>query len=246
MKSIKMLGFATFAVLMAIALLGTSSAMAETTQLCKVDQGPCEAGNVVSHIHEQTLTGSPSTLLSSLGSVLCAALFLGDSLGAGAPLVIHGHFTYSNCVRDKTGGGTENCTASEVSTDSLINLLKLSTETADVTVAGKVNVHCGIFINCTYNGTGLAGTTKGPLIASSENGEVTFSEQTLSKESGLCPETGKLDLTTTPLEAIYISGLNPDPMECVARTRGLYEEGSLYECTKDDPEHKGAYELIGN
>jgi hypothetical protein len=204
MKSIKMIGLAAFAALLVVALVGASSAMAENTQLCKADETPCAAGNVVSHVHEQTLTGAPATLLSSLGNVLCTALFLGDTLGLGAPLVIHGHFTYSNCVRHKAAGGTENCTVSEVSTDSLINVLRIEHEGAQVTGTGKVNVHCGPFINCTYNGTGLVGTATGPLLSSFENGDVTISGQTTTKESGLCPETGLLDISTMPLEKVYI------------------------------------------
>jgi hypothetical protein len=80
-KPIKMLGLAAFAALMAMALLGASSAMAESTQLCKADESPCAAGNVVSHVHELTLTGAPSTLLTSLGTITLFDLFLGDSLG---------------------------------------------------------------------------------------------------------------------------------------------------------------------
>jgi hypothetical protein len=203
-KPIKMLGLAALAALMAMALVGATSAMAENTQLCKNDETPCLAGNVVSHVHEETLTGAPATLLSSLGNVLCTALFLGDSLGLGAPLIIHGHFTYSSCVRDKPAGGTENCTVSETSTDSLINVLRLSHESADVTGTGKVNVHCGLFINCTYNGSGLTGTATGPLLSTFENGNVSISGQTTTKESGLCPETGLLDINTMPLEKVYI------------------------------------------
>jgi hypothetical protein len=200
----KILGLAALAALTATALVGASSAMAENTQLCKADESPCVAGNVITHVHEETLTGVPATLLSSLGNLLCTVLFLGDSLGLGAPLIIHGHFTYSNCVRDKFGGGTENCTVSEVSTDTLLNILRLSHESADVTGAGKFNIHCGVFLNCTYNRTGLVATATGPLLSSFKNGDVILSGQTTTKESGLCPETGLLDISTMPLEPIHI------------------------------------------
>ena len=65
MKSIKLFGFAAVAVLMAIAFIGASSASAITTQLCKTDESLCEAGNVVSHIHEASLSGHPAVFLSS-------------------------------------------------------------------------------------------------------------------------------------------------------------------------------------
>src|SRR6478672_6554514 len=83
------------AVLIAMAFLGTSSAMAESTQLCKADESPCAEGKVIKHVHEETLTGAKAKLLSSLGTVECNLLFLGDTLGSGSPLVIHGHLTYS-------------------------------------------------------------------------------------------------------------------------------------------------------
>jgi hypothetical protein len=203
MKPIKMLGLAALAPLMAMALVDATSAMAENTQLCKNDETPCLASNVVSHVHEETLS-TPATLLSSAGNVLCDALFLGDSLGLGAPLVIHGHFTYGNCQRDKINGAQESCLVMETSTDSLINILRLGHEWADVTGAGKVNVHCGLFINCTFNGTGLTALALGPLLSAFENGSVAIIGEPLSKESGLCPETGLLDISTMPLEKIYI------------------------------------------
>lgn len=70
-----------------------------------------------------------------------------------------------------------------------------------------MHVHCGIFINCTYNGEGLEATAKGPLLSAkaNPNGEVTLSEQETRKVSGLCPATGKLDIVMVPLEAVYIA-----------------------------------------
>jgi hypothetical protein len=217
-KSIKLIGLAALAALMAMAFVGASSAMAENTSLCKADEEPCLIGNQISHVHEVTLAGAPATLLSSAGNVTCSALFLGDVLSTGtdagvnlylgAPIVIHGHFTYGGteaCVRHKIFGGTEPCTVTEVSTDSLVSVLRLGHETADVTGNGEVNVHCGSIINCTYDGENLLGTAKGPLLASTLFGEVTVSEKTTHSTGGaFCPETGKLDIRTTPLEHTYI------------------------------------------
>ena len=133
---------------MAMAFLGASSAMAGNTQLCMNDETPCAAANVIAHVHEETVAGAPATLLTSLGNVTCTALFLGLTLGLGAPLVIHGNFTYTNCLRNGSA-----CTVTEVSTDSLIEVLRTSHETSTVTGNGEVNVHCGFFINCTYTKT---------------------------------------------------------------------------------------------
>jgi hypothetical protein len=169
--------------------------------LCKVDESACAEAHVIEHVHEETLTGAKAKLLTSIATVECKALFLGDSLGLGAPLVIHGHYTYTECKR-----GSENCTATETSTDSLLEILKEGHETGTVIGTGTFNVHCGIIINCTYDHEGLTATAKGPLLAVSENGEVTLSEQSLHRVSGtFCPETGKLDIATMPLEAVYIT-----------------------------------------
>jgi hypothetical protein len=82
-----------------------------------------------------------------------------------------------------------------------INVLKEGHETAKVTGEGLVYVNCKGFIDCSYNGVGLVGAAKGPLLASQENGEVSLQDQTANKETGgfLCPKTAKLDITITPL-----------------------------------------------
>lgn len=241
MKPLTMLGLAALTALLATAVAGAPSAMAETTSLCTADESPCAEGNLVTHVHEATLAGSPAILLSSLGAVECSVLFLGEVLGTGAPLVVHGNFTYSNCLRSGNA-----CTVTELNGPAEIAFLKESTEKAKVTGEAEINFHCGIFINCTYNSDGLISTAQGALLSLETNGSVSLTEQAVHKVSGICPSTAKLDITTTPLSATYIAGLNPDPMECVSRTRGLYDEGSLYVCKKDDSENKGAYVLIGD
>jgi hypothetical protein len=66
-------------------------------------------------------------------------------------------------------------------------------------------MECGAFIDCKYNGTGLLGHGLGPLLSSHLNGSVILSEQTTNRVGGaLCPGTAKLDITTTPLEHVYI------------------------------------------
>jgi hypothetical protein len=200
MKSIKILGLTAFAVLLAMASLGASSAMAGDTQLCMVDESPCAAANVIAHVHEETATGAPDTLLSSLGNITAKALFLGLTLGLGAPLVSHGNFTYSGALRNGNA-----CEIKEVSTSALISVLRTAAETASWTIEFEINVHCGIFFNCTYDGQGLEGTAKGPLLAG-PNGESSIIEGVMHHVGGgICPEITKLDIKTTPLLATYIS-----------------------------------------
>lgn len=202
-KSIKMVGLAALAALMAMAFVGVSSAMAESTALCKADESPCSAGNQVSHVHETTLTGNLATLLNSVGNVTCDVLFLGDTSGGnlGTPLVLSGNFTYTSCKR-----GSENCTFTEVNGPATIRVLKTAAETAALTGEWEWTWKCGIFINCTYNSEGLEATVKGPLTSSETNGSASLSEQEMNKVGpGICPSVAKLDITTTPLTATYIS-----------------------------------------
>lgn len=207
-RPLNTLGLTALTALVTMALLGTPPAMAQSTTLCKVDESVCEKGNQVSHVHETTLSKSKATLLSNLGNIACDALFLGDTSGgsSGNPLLIKGNFTYTSCELNST----EKCTVTEVSAASLIEVLKQSHETAKVTGEGEVKVKCGLLIDCTFNGEGLAGTAKGPLLSSETNGSVLLDEQEMHKTAGiLCPITAKLDITTTPLSATYIAGEAP-------------------------------------
>jgi hypothetical protein len=213
--------------LMAAAFLDASSAMAGNTQLCMSDENPCATGNVISHVHEETVSGSPAKLLSSIGNVTCNALFLGLTLGLGAPLVIHGNFTYTGCLRNGSS-----CTVNEVSTSTLINVLRTEAEKATVTGEGEVNVHCGLFINCTYDDEGVEGTFKGALSAPT-NGESSTSEATMHHVGGgICPETGKLDIRMTPLLATYLGdgggggGLSSTSTSLTTSLKGGGKEGA--------------------
>jgi len=237
-KPIKMFGLAALAALLAMAFVSASSAMALTTQLCPSDptsemvsEESCKA---VTHVHETTLSGAKANLLSSIINVTCDVLFLGDVLGtSGEPLIIHGHFTYTNC-------NNGSCTVTEVSSDALIEGSATGHDTGSVTGEGEVNVHCGFFINCTYNGEGLEGTGKGPLLSSETNGSVTLTGQETSRVSGFCPESAFLDITTTPLSAGYILGGLHYCVEYEHSTNGFYNNNT---CT-EGPVAGRPYDLV--
>ncbi len=206
MKLIKMFGLAVMAALMAMAFAGAGSAMAESTALCNTMPGAgahekCAAGHLVTHVHEETLSGNLATLLSSIFDVHCDVLFLGDTLGnLGNPLVIHGTFTNFNC--------DNNCTVTEENGPAEIKILKEGHELAGQSFgSGVVHLVCGFFINCRYNGEGLEGHTLGPLLSSETNGDVVVEDQELKKlGTGICPKVGKLDLLLTPLpNPVYIT-----------------------------------------
>ena len=200
MKQIKTFGLVALVVM---AFVGADSAMAETTSLCKVDESPCSGANRITHVHETST--SKARLLAS-PELECDVLFLGDvksTNNEGAPLVIEGAFTYTNC-----GSG---CSVKEENSPLTLNILKEGHELAKVTHgtgsgAGLVNLNC-FGIECKYIGTGLVGHGLGPLLSTKANGDVTLSEQTVSHESGFfCPNSGKLDIQTTPLTSpVYLA-----------------------------------------
>ena len=230
MKPIKIFGLAALAALLAMAFAGASSAMAESTALCSSESLPCEA---IGHIHETTLSGAKGKLLTSVVNVECDVLFLGDTTEKTSnPLIVTGTFTYTNCG---------NCTVEEVGGGVEIKVLKLGHETSDVTGEGEVHVNCS-GLNCTYNGEGLLGTGKGPLLSSETNGSVTITEQVAKKVSGLfCPSTSKLDIVTTPLEATYlVAGLH----YCVDYEHGNNGFYANSTCTERATTQVKLYELV--
>jgi hypothetical protein len=207
-KLLKLFGLVALAALMAMAFVGAGSAMAGSTALCAdmpiaADDEGLDGGDgvcstdLITHVHETTLSGAKAKLLSQAVNVECDVLFLGDVLGLGSPQVIHnGKLTYTNC--------NFGCVVTQEGT-ALIKVLKTGHETAEVTGEGQVHVECGSFIDCKYNGTGLVGAGKGSLLSSHANGEVSITEKIINREGGLfCPSTAKLDITTTPLVHTYI------------------------------------------
>ncbi len=247
MKSIKIIGLAALTALMAIACVGASSAMAASTSLCKADESPCVATNQITSMHETSV--GRVKLLSSIGTTQCEVLLTGNATElteAGSPLMISGSFTYTNC---ELGGS--NCTLTEEGGPAEIKVLKEGHETAKVTYEYLVHLTCGGFIDCSYNGVGLTGTAKGPLLSAQvpDNGEVTLTGQETTKEAGgfLCPKTAKLDITTTPLTATYLS--QPGGHYCVKLegTAGFYlnvNGSNKSECTNLDGARLGNYALV--
>jgi len=193
MKPIKTLGLAASVALMAMAFASAPSAMAESTALCMADESPCSTSNSVMHLHQESV--GKAKLLSTF-NVECNVLFLGEVGVSGAPQIIKGNFTYTNCG---------SCSVEEVSGSSVLEVLKEGHEKARVVGEGEVHVSCSGF-NCYYNGENLLGVAKGPLLSGQENGEVSLTEQETHKVKGaLCPGTAKLDLVTTPLNTTYIT-----------------------------------------
>jgi hypothetical protein len=230
MKSIKMLGLVVLTALTTMAIGAAAPAIAEPTGLCGEDVNPCES--VVTHVHETSV--GKAKLLTSVLTVECEVLFLGD-VTEGAPAVIKGTYTYSGC--------SSGCTIKEENGPAVIEFLKEGHETASVTGGGLGRLTCPLFgVECAYKLSGLKGQAKGPLLATQKNGEVTFTEQALTKEGGLsCPSSAKLDIKTTPLTATYIQG----QMRCDSDINAMLTNptGSLYICGSLDGV-SGTWKLI--
>jgi hypothetical protein len=196
-RTIKPVILTAMMALTAPALVGVSSAMAEgSTALCKVDQSPCSAGNLITTVHGESV--GKATLLSRALNVECSILFSGAAK-LGNPATVTGTFTYSSC--------NNSCLIVEQNGPATISVLRLGHELADVTGKGEVKLSCLFgFLKCVYNGTGLLGHVLGPLLSiGSANGEVRLEDQKIHIVSGSCPAEVFLDLLTAPLTATYIS-----------------------------------------
>jgi hypothetical protein len=200
-KAIKMIGLTALTALLAMAFVGASSAMAESTALCNEDPvgtEVCPATHLLNSVHEESV--GKAKLVTTFLTIECDVLFSGTiSTTLANPLVISGGFTYSNCG---------SCTVKEENGPAEIKVLKEGHETGSVTYKFLIHVICGASSDCSYVGTGLKGTAKGPLLSAQvpDNGEVSLVSQATTKEAGgfLCPKTSMLTITMTPLSATYI------------------------------------------
>jgi hypothetical protein len=204
MKSHKMFGLVTLSAMMVMALVGAPSAMATgSTALCASEAATC--ASPITHVHETSI--GKMKILSSLPTIECNVLFLGDTPngGLGHPLVITGKFTYSSC--------NNFCSVNEpIGTEAKLEILKeLGVELASSKFGSwLIHVSCP-FMNCFYTGSALEGDVRGPLNSpASANGSSKIGEQEASKgekegeEEAGCP-LAFLDITTTPLSATYLS-----------------------------------------
>lgn len=193
MKSVKTLGLVLAAVIAAMTAMTASSAMAEHTELCSVNEPLCAAGNVISHVH---LVDPLEIFVSPVITTHCQSLFLGSSLGLANPLVLHGNFSFSNC--------TNGCIVQETSSSALITILKEGAGSLTITNF-TVQLHCGEILNCTYSGSGLKGTVVNASLPSTA-GKLVSTKQPLLKTGGLfCPKESTFTTSLESLTDLYLS-----------------------------------------
>src|SRR4051794_28409175 len=109
-RHLKIIWLAGLVALAAMAMSVSSASGTGSSALCSVDQTPCAEGNLVKHVH---VVATGVKLLTSITTVICTGLFLGDVLSPflATPLHIVGNFTYSGC--EESFGGS--CEAKELS-----------------------------------------------------------------------------------------------------------------------------------
>jgi len=192
-KTVKTSGLLAAVAVFAMALLGPSIAMGESTSLCSADEDPCNSP--VSHVH---YVSNDLKVETSVMDYECDSLLLADVSELGSPQVLEGSFTYTNCG---------SCTREEENGPAILNFLKTGHETAAGTGESLVFVDCGSFIECSYTLENVTGSVIGPLLSSENNGEIKFKKAPLTHEEGglFCPAEAYLKATFVPLSPTYIS-----------------------------------------
>jgi hypothetical protein len=191
-----MFGLVAVAAVAAMAFVGASSAMAESTVLCSTTENPCASHALTNtHVEGKTAVGADTTLVAGSLTVLCtetggvpASIILGEVLTLAAPLI--GHFSlidFNNCKR-----GTEACEVNTIKL-GLLELLRNGGDSGTAKSSGsEVLVKCGSFIHCVYGGTPSL------TAAGGAPGTITATNAVLTVVSGFfCPEESKWTATYT-------------------------------------------------
>lgn len=188
MKHAKIIGLAAIAVLAVTAFVGVASASAASTELCSTNTAPCSGTKYLSgtSVSAKLKGTSVAKLETNLVTVTCTASTVGgkttSSGGAGAVTGQISSLTFGGTC--KTGGGT----TCEVTVLHLATPYNASIEatgggngamTVTTGSSGKpgATVHCGSFINCSFETASAALTVTGgnPAVAKAEGIELEHS-----------------------------------------------------------------------
>jgi hypothetical protein len=205
MKLVKASGLAVIAAVAAMALVGTSTAMAGNTAICKSNEGgalACAEANQYKTTHSVALD---AVILNSFANVLCeSSLLQVTHLGLGAPQV--GHVTALTWTGCKAAGVS--CTVTTPKLGTLL-FLKTAVNLGEAQFHGMtILVQCALIgFECLYEGLPtfhLLGATSfgnGP----ENNGGVRGVESTLTTGpfDGPCPPGVVLDLFWESLTPVY-------------------------------------------
>jgi hypothetical protein len=207
MKLTKSFGLGALTALVAMALVGASSASATSTALCAVHEDPCSGENQVETLHGTLTSGTVFRILNSIADVLCLNVLSEVEVAElGNPLVLTSiGGSYQNCG---TNSSHSNCSIIPEGGSPVSNLLKTGLNLGVLTAeSGTVRVECTIFgfikIDCVYESPGLENEVEG---ASGDHGMVTSENDpaSLKEGSGVCPGESFTDYLLEPLEDVYL------------------------------------------
>jgi len=201
MKLIKLSILAGIAAALAIAVVGPSSAMAESTVLCKVDESPCAEANWVKKVSFTAKGVSFETIESEAEggyNYQCEATLAAEALGLGSPQILDvTNLQFTNCNQGCTRTVTKNGT---------LKVSRTGNETAEVVgEGGEIVVKCSIGTNCVFDLGGAAGQLTGPLLTGT-TAHLTYTKAALHKIGGLfCPKEVRLSAIFVASESFYVS-----------------------------------------
>lgn len=201
MRLFKWSGAVAFAVVASLGLVVSTSASAAQTDLCKIEESPCPLISRWEQGVNVEAKAEPFKLLTSAGNVECTSSTLKGPLGAGgAPQAVAlESFVFVGCKR-----GIENCTVETLGLGGL-DLLRTNFNLGEGTLLNtEIKVHCGVFINCRYEGEPKFHLL-GRNAITMEQAKLTASEVVMTQVGGaLCPATNKLDATYTSITPLPV------------------------------------------
>lgn len=212
MRLVKTFSLVVLTALVAMALVGASSATATgTTALCKSSEEICPEAKLVNTFHLFNAEGTVVSLLNVIANVLClGALANTISLHVGIPQKINTEtITFTGCG---TSAAHNDC-AVEFKKVPTFRLLKTAKNLGVLTaVNGELFLKCSGAkkIECTYDTSNLEFEVEGALHqAGSGSGMVTAASTPLEASNGaICPEIPPtLDFLLEPLEHTYVGGV---------------------------------------
>lgn len=208
MRYTRAIGLIAVAAAAMMALVGTSSAMAESTQVCTTHQFPCPTSITSDTLH---LRSGEILLLHGLSSdgsqvnILCLSSLMQVDYGAlGRPQAVTIlSWTAGSCGTEGSGGSHSNCTVTVLGLPYSATLLKLTLNTGHLEITdadARVHKKCTVFgfikIECEYSYSGFSFAADGAL--EGNNGLVLPEGVVTPLVSGgsLCPEEHEITLGT--------------------------------------------------
>ncbi|HEX6752051.1 MAG TPA: hypothetical protein VF093_00495 [Solirubrobacterales bacterium] len=202
MRLIKLFGLAAMAAVIAMALAGASTAMANgSTAICKVHQDPCVGANHFKAVHFVNRPGTVLGFLTEDFTALCLnVLRQADVLALANPQEVHTtQLTFTGCG---TTAAHNNCTFT-VEQLALGDLLRTALNKGRETfLSGRFKVKCGggefLEVDCEY----LQENAETEVTTGKET-EINIEEELVEGESGsLCP-------SVPPVVHLSLVGLDP-------------------------------------